>query len=303
MSGVIAEKTSKGIAICIRSSEKWEGDLASKEIKQGKAVLRWQPHKDQGFAGTVISDGRQTPIIHDSDEQRLVARLRNEAGMLHPHYVGFDGAIKRFLHFMPGGMKDPVGDQEERGYKMRAAAALQAALTSDAAKKATNEDAIRVAQAPCWTNLLSPFEAMRLKDTLKGPNGGAFLRAAADFAAGSYDKGGAAMTKAVEKHGRISWPIATYLPYFWDFDRHMFLKPNVTFDFAERVGHQFQYDYEPAINSVTYESLLDLVQKTRVATQSLGPRDNIDIQTFIWVVGEYRDEEASEQDDGSGSRR
>lgn len=263
--------------------------MATKEIKQGPAILRWQPHKD-GFAGTVILNGKQTAIIHDSDEQRLIARLRNEAGKLHPDYLGFDGAIKRFLHFMPGGMRDSVGDREERAYKLKAADALREAITPEAALEAKDGDALRVAQASCWTNLLSPYEAMRFKDTLKGPNGGKFLRAAASFALGDYNAGGAAMTAAVRKHGAMSWPIATYLPYLWDFERHMFLKPNATFDFAQRVGHPFQFDYEPAITAAVYESLLDLVKATREATAALAPRDNIDIQTFIWVVGEYRDE-------------
>jgi hypothetical protein len=69
----------------------------------------------------------------------------------------------------------------------------------------------------------------------------------------------------------------------------MFLKPTVTADFADRVGHEFHHRYNPEPNPDTYTSLLDLVATTRKAILSLEPRDNLDIQSFIWVVGEYRD--------------
>jgi hypothetical protein len=39
-----------------------------------------------------------------------------------------------------------------------------------------------------------------------------------------------------------------------------------------------------------YESLLDLVAKTEAELTDLNPRDRIDIQSFIWVVGDYKDE-------------
>jgi hypothetical protein len=36
------------------------------------------------------------------------------------------------------------------------------------------------------------------------------------------------------------------------------------------------------------------VATTRTAIASLEPRDNLDIQSFIWVVGEYREEDKPE---------
>ena len=74
----------------------------------------------------------------------------------------------------------------------------------------------------------------------------------------------------------------------------MFLKPTVTTDFADRVGHDFRHRYEAEPNEETYEALLDLVAATRTAITSLKPCDNMDIQSFIWVVGEYREENKPE---------
>ena len=259
------------------------------EIKYGEATLKWQVAKAGGFTGAVILGGKRVALMDDADEEHLLARLRNEAGRLHPDYVGFDGAIRRYLHFFPSGLGGPANASSEREYKERAAARLQAVLSSEQAIEATNEDAARVAKAGIQTNMLSPFEAARLRDTLLGETGGRFLRGAAAFADGDYANGAAEMAAAVQSHGRVSWPIVTYLPFLWDYRRHMFLKPTVTADFADRVGHDFHHRYSPEPNSDTYLALLDLVNSTRAAIAELKPRDNMDIQSFIWVVGEYRE--------------
>ena len=39
----------------------------------------------------------------------------------------------------------------------------------------------------------------------------------------------------------------THLPFLWRPGTHMFLKPEVTKDFAARVGHRFASDYEPRL--------------------------------------------------------
>lgn len=70
----------------------------------------------------------------------------------------------------------------------------------------------------------------------------------------------------------------------------MFLKPEVTKDHAARVGHPFASVYEPRLSFEVYASLLDLAERTDTELHDLKPRDLIDIQSFVWVVGGYRDE-------------
>ncbi len=69
----------------------------------------------------------------------------------------------------------------------------------------------------------------------------------------------------------------------------MFLKPEASKDFAARVGHRFHLDYEPGLEVGVYESLLDLAERTAGELADLNPRDRIDVQSFIWVVGNYRE--------------
>jgi hypothetical protein len=262
--------------------------MRTEEQRLGKHVIRWQANADGSYSGTVISAGKSGKVFADDNRERLLATLRNFAGTLEPNYFGIDGAITRFLEFMPGGFQ---GERilEEREYKLKAHQALDAVLGADKAGAATPEDASKVRAAAVWINLLSPYESMHLKAALESSSGPAFLQAAARFASGDVNGGGAGMRQAMRGHGALTWPIATYFPFLWNPAEHMFLKPTVTRDFAERIGHPFQYDYAPDIDGSVYQSLIDLAQHTKHALASLKPRDYIDVQSFIWVVGAYTD--------------
>jgi len=139
------------------------------------------------------------------------------------------------------------------------------------------------------TNLLSPFEKTRLQDVLRGPAADPFIRAAARFTLGGGAVALADMEAALKPHDANKWTVVTYLPYLWRPDAHMFLKPEVTKDFAARVGHPFASHYEARLRMSVYESLLDLVGKTEAELAALKPRDRIDVQSFIWVVGAYKE--------------
>lgn len=257
--------------------------------KLGKKTIKWQLNQDGTYSGGVVADGKISPLLHDEDERRLLVRLHNEAGKLEPNYFGMEEALARFDKFMPGGFEGEQNLRMEREYKVAAHEALTSVLSAEQAADATMEDASRVRSAPVWINLLSPYESMHLKSALDGPSGPAFLQAAGKFAAGEYDAGCAGMHASMKAHGPITWPIVTYFPFLWDPSRHMFLKPVVTKDFAERIGHPFQYDYSSALQREVYESLLHLTDHTRTAISHLKPTSNIDVQSFIWVVGSYTD--------------
>ena len=273
--------------------------MGTQSFAYGKSTIRWQADKGGGYSGVVLSNGRRSEVFSDADEDRLLARLKNEAGKLHPHYVGLQGAIDRFLAFMPGGFSGKRSEQKEGEYKRKASATLNDVLPLSAARDATNADALSVRKAAVWINLLSPYELMHLKEALECDNGGAFLQGAAKFADGNYAEGATIMERAIAKHGRLSWPTATYFPYLWQPDRHMFLKPIVTCDFAERTGHRFQFEYEPSISDGVYEGLLDLTRTTLESLRPHGACDFMDVQSFIWVVGAYDEEDKPDQADGA----
>jgi len=65
--------------------------------------------------------------------------------------------------------------------------------------------------------------------------------------------------------------------------RHVFLKPLTTRRAAAAYGFDFRYESRP--NWGTYSSLREFCMRLQEDLQDLRPRDLIDIQSFIWVLG------------------
>jgi hypothetical protein len=264
--------------------------IFEERIGDARVVIAQTP---DGYAGTVLRGGRPALTREHPELEVLKASLRSEAGRLHPDYFGIAGARARFCSFFPGGFSDPAYRSRERGYKDNARAALGAAAPLEQALEPTPEFAVACRRSLA-TNLLSRFESARLSEVLGSKEGPAFVAAAAAFAIEPAPQSLLAMERAILPHGRGSWPLVTYLPFLWAPESQMFLKPEATKDFAVRVGHHFAQAYEAALEFDVYLSLLDLAPTTQTHKQDQSPADRIDVQSFIWVVGAYTDEDRSE---------
>jgi hypothetical protein len=73
---------------------------------------------------------------------------------------------------------------------------------------------------------------------------------------------------------------------------------------TRRAAREYGFDlyYRPQPSFDTYSRLLELAELVRREQADLGPRDMIDIQSFLWVVGsdEYDDDpgqDAEEDED------
>jgi hypothetical protein len=142
-------------------------------------------------------------------------------------------ARARFLRFFPNGFHSEGYARQERDYKIAAKKTLDAAARA-ATGSGFGEAILSVFRA---TNLLSPFEKTRLQDVLRGPAADAFIRAAALFTMRGSKSALLEMERALKPHDSAKWTVATYLPFLWRPEEHMFLKPTATKDFASRVGH------------------------------------------------------------------
>lgn len=262
-----------------------------KEENLKSAVLRLV-EKSGAYVGIVLSDGKIRAEIHGDDADDVWRRLHDQAGAAHPNFFGFDGAKNRFLRIFSRGFASQGYAERERNYKLAAKRRLDETLPLEAALSGTGygEAALAVFRA---SNLLSPFESMRIQEALRSPQADAFIRGAATFASGETKRGLVEMAAALKPHDVAKWTAVTYLPYLWRPEQHMYLKPNVTRQFAERVGHGFADVYSAALAPAIYESLLDLADTTAMKIADLSPADRIDIQSFIWVVGSY--DEAAEK--------
>jgi hypothetical protein len=81
----------------------------------------------------------------------------------------------------------------------------------------------------------------------------------------------------------LSWPLVTVFGFIAQPRQHMFMKPN-TMRAAARV-YGFDLGYKSRPNWDTYGDLLALAARVRLDQRELGPRDMIDVQSFLWVQG------------------
>jgi hypothetical protein len=180
----------------------------------------------------------------------------------------------------------------ERNYKVEAKERLDA--NAPVEKCATGSGFAEAVWRAFQTNLLNPqFERPLVRKVLQGPTADNFIRAAARFTLGDTKTALLEMEAALKPHRVAKWTVVTYLPFLWRPEEHMYLKPEAMKDFAQRVGHRFAHEYEPRLYLRVYESLRDLASRTAKEIADLKPRDRIDVQSFIWVVGNYKEGDAA----------
>ena len=214
-------------------------------------------------------------------------------------------ARRLFLRMFPGGFSDERYLAWERDYKLEAhrqwrqeiggKADLRAAL--DAGR--FREVATAAARIESGRSLLFSFEKMALRDAIVRSDEGAER-----FACGLYDwlygpgSEAARFERWVEvvrglprRQTRVAtWPVVTVFGSIARPNVHLFVKPLTIKRAAEAYG--FELRYRPTPNWDTYSSILELARTVRADLADLKPRDQIDIQSFLWILGsdEYADE-------------
>ena len=203
---------------------------------------------------------------------------------------------RRFLRFFPNGFNDERYLQWERDYKAEAHARWTATLSEHTlgqlvAARRYQVIAVEALRIEARTNLLFSFEKMAVRDAVRTTAG------ARRFAGGlnawlhgrgfMEDRFGAwcdAVAALPRRQTRVlTWPVVTVFGFLAQPDRHIVLKPNVTRLAAARYGFDFRYRSRP--NWTTYSQLLELAEMVRSEQRDLGPRDLIDVQSFLWVQG------------------
>jgi hypothetical protein len=209
---------------------------------------------------------------------------------------------KKFLFYFKKGFSDHTYLAWEREYKQEAADQFQRSLnrgTYDQMLKAGQyqEIAQTAVRIESRTNLLFSFEKMALRDAVKSPNG------AKSFATGLYDYvyGNESLQQRFEQFTEVldslpriqtrvlTWPLQTVFGFIGNPREHIFLKPKVTRLAAEKYHYDFVYRSRP--NWETYNNLLGFADLVRADMAPYKPKDYIDLQSFIWVMGsdEYPD--------------
>lgn len=209
---------------------------------------------------------------------------------------------KKFLYYFPKGFADAKYYAWEREYKWNAHLAWEEVLNkkqySDLLdKKQYTEIALRAVRIETKTNLLFSFEKMALRDAIKTEEGAiAFAEGLYEYVYGKnsfqerFDNFSEVLNSLPRKQTRVrTWPLQTVFGFIANPAEHIFLKPRVTQTAAKKYNFQFHYQSKP--NWETYKSLLDFANQIRKDISTLKPKDFIDLQSFMWVLGsdEYED--------------
>jgi hypothetical protein len=202
----------------------------------------------------------------------------------------------KFLHYFPKGFRDPLYEEWERNYKWEAHERWELMLGRRTFQKLLKEGnyreiAERAVAIEARTNLLFSFEKMALRDAIKSAAGAkAFALGAHDLLHGSaslqgrFDRWCETVGRLPRRQTRVrTWPVVTVVGFLAQPQTHIFLKPTVTRQAAEKYGLPLQYESRPT--SETYAGLLSLAKAVKSDLRSLRPRDMIDIQSFLWVQG------------------
>lgn len=213
-------------------------------------------------------------------------------------------ARRKFLRYFPGGFRDETYLEWERDYKWQTHQRWNQSLGEKEFRRLLRAHAyseiaaraVRVEQQSRHSMIFS-FEKMALRDAVKSPAGArAFARGLGDFLNGRgelekrFERWCEVVDSLPRKQTRVlTWPLVTVFGFIAQPEQHFFLKPLVTKRAAERYGFPLVYRSRP--NWETYASLLDLAAQVRRDLRDLRPRDMIDLQSFLWVLGsdEYPD--------------
>ena len=205
-------------------------------------------------------------------------------------------ARRAFLRHFPNGFRDETYLAWERDYKWQAHLQWEALLSrerfAELLKQRRYQDIAKVAIGiESRTNLLFSFEKMALRDAVKQPEGaGNFSRGLFAYLHGDgdlelrFDAWRDMVGELPRRQTRVlTWPVLTVFPFIAQPTLHMYLKPVVTRVAADAYEFEFTYSARPTWR--TYASLLEFARRVRRDVRDLRPRDFIDIQSFIWVLG------------------
>ncbi len=203
---------------------------------------------------------------------------------------------KKFLRYFKKGFYDPTYIAWERNYKWQAHEEWMVQLNKKEfarllKEKQFSEIALRAVRIETKTNLLFSFEKMALRDAVKGEVGAkAFANGLYDYIYGAqniqkrFEDFANVVASLPRKQTRVfTWPLLTVFGFIAKPDEFIFLKPRVTQLAASNYGYDFEYHSKP--NWETYQSLLDFAVEIGMDNKDLKPRDYIDLQSFIWVLG------------------
>jgi len=268
------------------SKHEWGRD---KEWEIGKAKLTLYKHnQNDAWFGIIRQSSKLDLRFSGNDRDGLITEMEADVSKPPPKIVGYAGAMERFLFLYPGGFTNVAFEAGERGGKLEAGATLQPLLDDGlddgeaiALLKSARRILERGGQSP-----LHMTESSDLDIIWSGEGGADYVRGVKAWALGDRAVGIKLMFQACEGR-RHSWPMFTLFPALLQPDTDAILRPSASQTFSHAVKSVFVKVYDPEPSVSTYTAFLELLNDTSKHIAELGPRDYIDLASFVWVSTSY----------------
>jgi hypothetical protein len=207
-------------------------------------------------------------------------------------------ARRTFLSIFPGGFSDEDYLEIERDYKVAAHHLWRREIGGKAEMRAAldqgrhGELAAAAVRIESSRALLFSFEKMALRDAvIRSDEGGhAFAEGLYDWLHGPggeadrFQRWTAVVRSLPRRQTRVAtWPIVTVFGSIARPRVHLFVKPLTIRRAALAYGYDLHYQSTP--DWAAYTSVLALGRQVREDLADLRPRDQIDVQSFLWVLG------------------
>jgi len=203
---------------------------------------------------------------------------------------------KKFLYYFPKGFRDSTYQHWERDYKWNAHVEWNSVLNKELFEQLLREKqfieiATRAVKIETRTNLLFSFEKMALRDAVRtNESAGAFAKGLFEYAYGKdslqerFESFVDVISKLPRKQTRVlTWPLVTVFGFIAKPSEFIFLKPKVSRIAAEK--YKFDFHYRPRPSWEVYQDFLAFANQVRKDLADWKPRDMIDLQSFMWVMG------------------
>ena len=227
-------------------------------------------------------------------KHRLLDNLIEASQMSSADYVTTEMAVERFLTSYPDGFAAPRFVKDERDASIRAHQFCiqllgQPELAELIAEGRYQDVCDRARHVESMTNLLTKSEKTAFYGALDQPeNQRPFSIGLADLLYGNDSeedrfKGFVRLLDLLEIN---RWPYATLFGFIRFPQDRAFIKPTMIQNVAKSLCWRINYKSEP--NWRTYCAVLRLYNhlRTSLVEEGMMPRDMIDVQSFIWSVGQ-----------------
>jgi hypothetical protein len=230
-------------------------------------------------------------ILDPSPSHPLLDRIDPKAAR-GAGYQSLKQSIDGFMDRYPGGFHGDRYLHEERDYKVAAHELAQTILNREEMERLVEtrayasvcRSALRAANK---TNLIFPKEKMALRNGLKRVERKKTFAVALHALLHGEDPFRSRFQRfasALDEVGATKWTVATYFPFLMYPDRHQFIKPKYSQNAARICA--FDIKYSPKLSWLTYQQMLRFSDYLKSELAVLEPRDNIDVQSFMWAIAQ-----------------